>query len=322
MLKIFRNDIFLQAVIILVVTAALWLDALMYPQSVLLQGGGYLFCLWAGRLSPLAATLTAIGLLLVEGYLFNMILYRHRLANKGTLMPMLFFIVAMSLGPQQLTFTPMLAGSLFLILTIDQMLLYDGTLLALSLSNLFGASACLGLATLCCPSMVVFLLPMLVTIINYSQYGWRNWIMVVLGLLAPYVVLETYFYMSDQSFYRNYLLLYDLTDLHLRTDGRLVDWGGSLLFTLLLVFGLAALIVDSQSKVINYKKNTTVVSLFILGGVAMMAYNLVVPMPTQAYAIPFACCATALFYEKKRMEWLWNLLLLVVIALFVAWNLL
>ena len=322
MLKIFRNDIFLQAVIILVVTAALWLDALMAPRPILLQGGGFLFCLWAGRLSPMAAIIIAIGLLLAEGYLLNMVLYRHRLISKGTLMPMLFFVIAMSLGSQQLTLTPMLAGSLFLILTIDQLLLYDGTLLSLSLSNLFGASACLGLATLCCPAMAVFLLPMLAAIINYSQYGWRNWMMVVLGLLAPYIVLETYFYMTDQTFYRNYLLLYDLTDLGLRMDGRLVDWGGSLLFALLLIFGLAALIVDSQSKVVNYKKNSTVVSLFILGGVAAMAYSRVVPMPTQAFAVPFACCATSLFYEKKRPEWLWNILLLGTIALFVTWNLL
>lgn len=321
MLKIFRNDIFFQTIIILVVMVLLWAGALYSPHPVELRGGGYLFCLWAGQINPMLSTIIAMAVILAEGYLFNMVLYRHRLTNKGTLMPMLFYVVAMSLGSQQLAFTPMVAGSLFLIGTLDQMLLYDGTLLSLSLSNIFSASACLGLATLCCPSMAVFLLPILAGIANFSQYGWRNWTMVVLGMLAPYVVLEPYLYMVDEAFYRNYLLLYDLTDLHFVMDGSIFDWGGSLLFSLLLFTGLAALIVNSQNKVINYKKNIAVVELFLIGSAACMAYTQLVPLTTQAFAIPFACCATALFYEKKRPEWLWNLLLLIVLALFVLWNL-
>ena len=322
MLKIFRNNIFLQVVIILAMLVALWLPALLTPHSASLTGGGYLFVLWAGRLTPFAATITALVLVLAEGYLLNMVLYHHKLINQGTLMPMMFYVMAMSLGPQQLAFTPLLAGSLFLIGTVDCMLLTDSTLLSVSLTKLFSAAACLGLATLCCPFMAVFLLPLIANIINFSQYGWRNWMMVILGLLAPYIVLETYFYMVDESFYRNYLLLYDLTDLHLAFNGSLYDWGGSLLFTLLLFIGLATLIVNSQSKVVNYKKNITSVSLFLIGSVACMGYTNMSPMPTQAFAVPFSCCATALFYEKKRLEWLWNLLLLAVFVLFVLWNLL
>lgn len=317
MLRIFRTDIFLQSIIILIVAGVMWFGAFADPQPLTMIGGGQLYYWLMGLLSPLVGTIIGLIFVLVEGFLLNSMLYRYKLISQSTLMPMLFYVIAMSVCTP--TLTPIVLGSLLLLLAVDQLML-DSTLLSLPLDKIFGAAACIGLATLFCPAMAVFFIPMVVTMINYSLYGWRDWTMLVLGALAPYILLETYFYLDDQLFYRNYLILYSITDLHLRFGGSWVEWVGSAIFLVTLLAGLGAASVNSQTRTINFKKNITTILLFILGSICYAIYTTIIPVPAQAYAIPFACCATSLFIEPKRKEFGSNLIFLLLISIFIAWS--
>lgn len=317
MLKIFRTDIFMQSAIILVVAGVMWFGAFAAPQPLTIIGGGQLYYWLMGLISPLAGAIIGLILVLAEGFLLNSMLYRHKLITQNTLMPMLFYVIAMSVNTP--TLTPIVLGSLLLLLAIDQLML-DSTLLSLSLDKIFGAGASIGLATLFCPAMAVFFVPMVITMINYSLYGWRDWTMLVLGALAPYILVETYFYLDDQLFYRNYLILYNVTDLHLRVGGSWTEWTGSVIFLVTLLAGLGAASVHSQSRTINFKKNITTILLFVIGSICYAIYTTIIPVPTQAYAIPFACCATSLFIEPKRREFGSNLLFVLLILIFIVWR--
>ena len=65
MLKIFRTDIFTQAIIILIVAVLMWFHVFVSPQPVPLTGGGQLFYWLTGILSPRLATIIAFILVLV-----------------------------------------------------------------------------------------------------------------------------------------------------------------------------------------------------------------------------------------------------------------
>ena len=193
MLKIFRTDVFLQIVIILVVSVAMWVGVFIHPQPMPMVGGGQLYYWLTGMLTPLWGTIIAYVLVLLEGFLLNGILYRHKMIAQSTLLPMLFYVIAMSLGTP--TLTPILLGSLMLLIAIDQLMLTT-TLLSLPLDKVFAAAAAIALATLFCPAMAVFFIPLIASMFNYSLYGWRDWTMFLLGLLAPYIILETIFFVS------------------------------------------------------------------------------------------------------------------------------
>ena len=319
MLKIFRTDVFLQIVIILVVSVAMWVGVFIYPQPMPMVGGGQLYYWLTGMLTPLWGTIIAYVLVLLEGFLLNGILYRHKMIAQSTLLPMLFYVIAMSLGSP--TLTPILLGNLMLLIAIDQLMLTT-TLLSLPLDKVFAAAAAIALATLFCPAMAVFFLPLVTSMFNYSLYSWRDWTMLLLGILAPYIILETIFFVSDQMFYRNYLILYSFTDIHLYASGSWQQWATSLLFLLLLIMGLGAAFVNSQSRSINFKKNISTLLLFILGSMAYMLYTSIIPLPTEAFALPFACCCTSLFIEPRRKEFGANLFFVLIVVMFVISRLL
>ncbi|MBQ6682928.1 MAG: hypothetical protein IJM74_02350 [Bacteroidales bacterium] len=200
MLRIFRTNVVLQIFIILIVAVLMWIGVFIHPRPTPIEGGGQLYYWITGLLSPLASTIIAFVLVIVEGVLLNSMLYRHKMMTQSSLMPLLFYIIAMSIGRP--TLTPMLLGSLFLIIGMSQLMLTT-TLLSLDLDKIFGASASIACATLFCPAMAVFLVPLIANMFNFSLYGWRDWTMLILGILAPYIVLETYYYMVDELFYRN-----------------------------------------------------------------------------------------------------------------------
>lgn len=318
MLRIFRTNVVLQIFIILIVAVLMWIGVFIHPRPTPIEGGGQLYYWITGLLSPLASTIIAFVLVIVEGVLLNSMLYRHKMMTQSSLMPLLFYIIAMSIGRP--TLTPMLLGSLFLIIGMSQLMLTT-TLLSLDLDKIFGASASIACATLFCPAMAVFLVPLIANMFNFSLYGWRDWTMLILGILAPYIVLETYYYMVDELFYRNYLILYGLTDINWSVGGSLIDWIGSLIFLLLFVVGFGSTVINGQNKTINFKKNLTAILLFTVGSILFTLYTHIFPIHTQAFAIPFALCTTLLFVDPKRDEWWQNLIFVLVIVAFVIWNL-
>ena len=319
MLRIFRTNVFLQIVVILIVALAMWMGSFITPPPIPMVGGGHLYYWLVGLFPPMVGSIVGFVLVLVEGFLFNAMLYRHKMINQSTLLPMLFYVIAMSLGSPNLT--PIVLGNLMLLFALDQLML-TGTLLSLPLDKVFGSATCIALATLFCPAMAVFFIGLVASMFNYSLYSWRDTTMLILGILAPYIIVETIFFLNDQMFYRNYLILYSFTDIHLIARGGWIEWVGSGLFLLILIMGLGAVFVNSQNRNINFKKNISTILLFLLGSVAYMLYTSVVPIPTQAFALPFACCCTSLFIEPKRKEFGSNIFFVVLIILFVMWRIL
>lgn len=319
MLNLFRRNTYLQLLLILIVAGLLWFTDLMHPQPPATQQGGVLFYLLSEWITPRVGSIIAFVLILLEGFLLNNTLFRHKMISQNTLMPMLFYTIAMSFGHLQLTLTPIIFGNLFLIICVDQLLL-TGTLLSPTFDKIFGSAACIGIATLFCPAMAAFLVPLVVNMITYSLYSLRDWIMLILGLAAPYFAIETYYFMADEMFYRNYLLLYDLTNIHIRFDNSLPNWIGAIGFVLMLLIGIGAIVANSQNRNMNLQKNNTAVAIFSLGGAAYLLFNTIVPLPTQCFAMSFAYGATAFFYPSKHNEIPANLILLIFLGGAIALN--
>lgn len=319
MLSLFRRNSYLQLLLILIAAGLLWFTAFVRPQPPATQQGGVLFYLLAEWITPRAGTIIAFILILLEGFLLNNSLYRHKMISQNTLMPMLFYTIAMSFGHPQLTLTPIIIGNLFIILCMDRMLL-TGTLLSPTFDKIFSSAAFIGIATLFCPAMAAFVVPLVVNMITYSLYSLRDWVMLLLGLAAPYLAVETYYFMADEMFYRNYLLAYDLTNIHIRFVNSLVNWTSAAAFVLLLLVGIGSIAASSQNRSMNLQKNNTAVVIFTLGGIAYLFYTTIIPLPTQCLALPFAYGATAFFHPTRRKELPANLLLLLFLGGTIAQN--
>lgn len=319
MLKIFRTDVFTQATIIVIASLLMWVGAFIHPQPIPIVGGGPLFYWLTGHLSARWGAIIAYLLVLGQGFMLNGMLYQHKMINQNTLMPMLFYVVAMSLDG--LTLSPLLLANTLIILATGQMMLTT-TLLSLTIDKTFAAAALMSIATVFCPSIWVFFIPLVLNMINYSLYNWRDWTMLVLGILAPYILIETIYYVTDELFYRNYLLWYDMTNIEFTISGSWPQWIMSVIFLLILLMGWGALVMNNQGSTINYKKNLTAMMIFIIGSLLYTAYTSFIPVVTQSYAATFACCATALFVEHRRKETVANLFFVLIIIGAIVYHIL
>ncbi|MCQ2282897.1 MAG: hypothetical protein MJZ99_09810 [Bacteroidales bacterium] len=317
MLKLFRTDIIAQALIILAVMLLMWVKYFIHPMPIPVDGGGPIFFWLTGWMTPRIGTITAFLLIIVEGLFVNMMLYRYKLISQNTLMPMLFFVLAMSLYPP--TLSPMVIGTIFLIIGISQMML-TSTLLSLPIDKVFSSTALLSLATLICPYMAVFFVPLVLNMFNYSLYSWRDWAMFVMGMLAPYLLVETIYFITDELFYRNYLLLYDFTNFHFSFKGNWIEWAASASFAILFLVGLVSSIMNSQNRTVNYKNNITALMVFTIGSLLYSVYTDFVPLQSQAFALPFACSMTTLFAPPQRKEFFRNLLFMLIVAAAIILN--
>ena len=247
MLKIFRNNVVFQIVVILVVSIVMWSKAWVNPVGDFPEDGGSLFYWITGLMSPRVAAIVAWLLVIGEGVLLNSIMYQHRLITQSTLLPLLLYVVAMSSGT--LTLTPMMVGMLFVLLGLQCFFLM-GSQVTVSIDKIFGASASIGMAILLCPTMAVMVIPLVACMFSHSLYGWRDWTMLVLGLAAPFILIETYYFVCDELFYRNYLLVYALTDFSWHARGGLASGVISGVFVILLLWGVlfvAAIICRGRS---------------------------------------------------------------------------
>ena len=291
----------MQGVIIAVVTAVLWTRSVVSPEG--------------SRI----ATLAALVLMVVEGVMVGSTLFKNKLTAQNTLLPVLFFLFAMSIGMRQTPLTPVIVGTFFLILCLRQ-LMVTGTLLSLPIEKTFGSAACLSVATLFCPAMVVFLLPLVMIMLNYSLYSWRDWTMLLLGLAAPYIPVELYYYLTDRLFYNNYLLLYSLSDIRFDATGSDAEWVMSVVFITLTLVSTAKAAAAGRSQGTNYSKNSAAILFLLVGSILFAAYSAVVPVATQAFAIPFAFSMTMMFQGEKKKEWIWDVLMVVVLVSGIIYN--
>ena len=190
-MKLFNQSILLQAVVILLAMLALWAPALAAPAAMPAAGGATpLYDLLARWLQavPLVAVIIAMVLVLVEGVLLNLLLVDAGLTPQNSLLPTLLYIIAMS-APAT-TLTPMVLVAALMIACLRRLTL-KGTLLTISVERACAATAMIGLASLFYLPAALFIISYMLAAINYRLYGWKDWAAMILGFIAPYILLVT-----------------------------------------------------------------------------------------------------------------------------------
>jgi hypothetical protein len=188
MLKLFEKSTGFQVVVILVVTILLWMHALAHPQPMTPPDTfaplyGLLYSL---SLSPFLSVLIAMLLVIAGGILLNLMLSNAGLVSQNSLLPTLFYILFMSATAD--TLTPTLIVGVLAIAFVSMLLLHS-TLLTIPSDKIFGATALIGICSLIYLPSLTLLIAYLLVAVSYRLYSWRDWMVLLLGLLAPYLLL-------------------------------------------------------------------------------------------------------------------------------------
>ena len=302
MLRLFRQNGAGQYLVLLATTALLWWRAFANPMPAQAYDG------FAPLYAPLCrlfdtlphlSVLVALLLVVAQGIMLCAMLNNHRMLPQNTLLPLLFYVTAMSLHPARQTLGPVLLTNLCTLLALSQLMRSQNS--TLPLPNLFNGALFAALAILFYLPAATLLLPLLLAMVLYRLYRWRQWMTLLLGLLAPFLPLLVHYFMTDQLGAAFSLMGSDMTRLawSVGTPSTLAMVADAL-FALLLLAALVALAAERGGLTNEMRLKRTLVWLVLLSNIAMMAEDDLLPMNTQLLALPFALALTAYYLRLKR----------------------
>ena len=324
MLKLFHSNIIVQVALLLVAVLLLWGRQLLSPVAV--DAGehpavlyGWL-CGWLAG-APRLAVVIAMVLVLAEGVLLNLLLANVGLVSQNSLLPAVLFVIAMSAGTATLTPTVLVAG--VLIACLDQLML-RGTLLTISRGKACGATLLISLASLFYQPALLMVLSYLLIAASYRLYGWKDWGVMILGLLAPYLPLALALWFTDglDAWWQTMLASFSDFGIHLGAAGTAATVGAIVLAGIFL-WSVMNVVSRLGERPVVWQRDAATVVYLTVGAVGMLCFTPLLPFMPALFAIPFAFCTYRRlvgagethtgFGRRKRHTWLYDLLLIVTL---------
>lgn len=325
MIRLFQRNMVVQVLLIVVALALLWLRPLLTPS--VMEAGDHpavlygLLQTWLSGSARLAVVI-AMVLVLAEGVVLNVLLANVNLVSQNSLLPSLVFIIAASAGTATLTPT-ILVGALA-IASLGQLVLH-GTALTIPPGKICSATALIGIATMFYQPAALLLLTYLLVAVNYRLYRWNDWLLMLLGFAAPYLVLVMVLYMTDGIAPWWQQTLASLGDiLPASPTAPKLSTVPSLLIAAVFLWSLVTIASHLTEHPVLWQKNASTVLLFTVGSIGIMLYLPLLPLPVALLAVPFTFTVTHLlsagtarptgFGRRRHYAWLYDITLVLILV--------
>jgi hypothetical protein len=198
MLTLFRTNQLFASILLVFYIALLRGSAFVIPIEASPLGAG-LFSNWVyGWVGEDGqwASIAAMVLLLIQGFYLNVLVAEHRLASEVSLFPGLFYVFVCSLLPEFHYLSPVLMGNLFFIIVLGEV--YGTYKRNEAAGSIFNIGFWTGIGSLFYPAFAVLLLLGFAGLNTFRPFRLRERLMMVIGLLVPYLLLATYYFWFDQ----------------------------------------------------------------------------------------------------------------------------
>ncbi len=282
-IRLFRSQYLIQYFLLFLLIIFLWSDALIYPEKLITGSGFQGFPLIAKFITgfPYIALGISILVLFLQAILLNAVAQRHKLVERNQLLSAAIYVVIISSQPQMVQPNMMLLVNLLLILLLYNVLNLYGRNEALS--ALFDSGMLVGLASLLFSPSLVFIVFILVSLMVYQQYKWREWVVPLIGFFTPWIFYIAYLFWVDglQEWFAalGEKFNFRIPDLYAVANELIIVW---VLILLLILTGLGKMIKYSTGTTVDIRRKSSVVFWMLLIGMAstfFSDYDLI----TQAY---------------------------------------
>jgi hypothetical protein len=150
---------------------------------------------WAGSQEVTSHAL-AILLLLVQGFLLNLLTINNRLSNEVNLFPGVFYVLFCSLMPDFLYLSPVLLGNTFFILAMVN--LFDTYKNPACADRIFNAGLLTGVASLFYFPFVFCFIVLMAGLNILRAFNIQERLMAIIGMFIPYFLTGLYFFWFDR----------------------------------------------------------------------------------------------------------------------------
>jgi len=263
--RLFRSQYLVQYILLFILTVLLWTDALLFPEKLVTGEGFKSFpAIKNFVLSyPFITLIVSIVLLYLQALMLNTIAGLHRIVERNQLIVAAVYVLMMSSQTEMVQPNVMLLVNFLLILMLYVNLQLFGTTEALG--SLFDMGFLVGMSSLLYFPTIAFLPFIFVSLLVYQLFRWREWIVPLIGFIAPYLIVVTWYFWFDQlgDKYQYFLSLFSF-EIPVYQDvstKNMVIWG---LFAILVLIGLGRILKSaSDGSVEGRKKNRVVIFMFL-----------------------------------------------------------
>ncbi len=261
----------------------------------------------------LSLSLSAL-LCFIQALLINYIVNENKILSKKNYLAGLLFIIFFSFFKESLYLTPASLSLTFLILCTAK--IFSLIKKEKALGDIFDVGFLVAIAGLFYFPATLFIIFAYIGLATVRPFTYREWIIVLMGFLSPFVLLFTYYFWND----RTHLLLADianadgkawLTGLHIMP----ADWVllGGLALVILACFVL--LPTAMYSSLIQVRKfSTTLVVLILLIAVAFILQQRVNQGHWVLLSLPLAIIFSIVMMQIKS-RWISEVVHLILILL-------
>lgn len=310
MLGIFKKNIGVQCVVVFVMALLLWGGSFIDPTIMNSpKGYAFLYNLIYQQIHdcPLASTIIAFVLVIVESVWLNLMLYNHKIQTQVNLLPAALYILLMSIVPGGQTITPTLLVNIAILAATNQLL--QNKALAISLDKNFTCAFFIGLAILCHWDAIWLIIPLLIIYPMMKLYAWNNWVVLILGIMAPFILLLGYQFLWGDISYYLYLIAHEFHIPSINYDYS-DRWATivSVIFLLLMVISWFTFNQYYNKQTQLKKNNANIILLPIITSIIWCLYNEIIPLNTQFFSIPGTYLLCLYFSKQTQRQWIPNTL--------------
>ena len=212
---------------------------------------------------PIVSKLLVFFLIVFQSIFISITLQNHELIDKKSFAPSFIFILFCLAYPQYLAFSPIHFANTFLILFLNKTLItFDEEKAG---NSLFTCALYTSLSILFFFPTIVFILPLWISLIVFSNFSFKTLIATLLGIVFPYLYIFSFYYLTDTisnvlNFYGGFL-----------NKSLSIELSSSLFYkiflgltSLILLLFSIKLILNSIEKLIRIRKKIQFIHFFSL----------------------------------------------------------
>ena len=298
---------------------ALWVFGFIHPVAIpSVKHAMPFYELLAGPVSNTWANIIlALILIIAEAFLLNYIVNDNEILTRPSFLPAVLYIIFMSSNKPMFILHPLVFGNFFLMLAIHRLL--NSYRKEKAFSHFFDAAFLISIASLFYFPYIVFFQVLGAALVILRPFNWREWVISLAGVLVPYILVATIYYMRNTLDY----LLYDKMFFYFTRQLHFGTLSGSFYFTnivqlSILILASARLFTGLNTGSQKTKKGIVILIWVLLVGIASIAITQEVSTSClAALSIPAAVFYTHYFMNLKR-NWLAEFLFLLFVGSIVV----
>ena len=321
LLKFAKSNQPVIVILIPLIGLIIWYNPLSLSQNIqsTSQTAMPLYSLLHSILQPhiFVSKLVGLVLFLSISFYLNHLNTKYIFIAERTYLPSIIYITIVCIHINFKNLYPAIPATLFLLISIDR--LFDSYKEEKLTYNVFDSGMLIGIASLFYFNMIFFIVFFWAALIIVRQFYWREWIYILMGISIPYLLLFSFYYMTNRSFEDIFQAINDNFLVHHKVLLNKIQYiaGGYILLLLLLASQYIIRIFPSK-KILARKS----FNLFLVAFLVSMAIYLFIPSASNEMifitTIPVSFLISQYFIRPRKLRWLEIIFDLLIIVLILS----